>query len=134
MITSNISAANIGLYSVAESQRTIEVLFHYKINCNRLRDPIGQAHLRNLTGKDAEVQAFMLDDPRIKAILHSVKMMAAEHAAWTSIAFHDYHGKYISAALVELAAKELDAAGYGVIVYHPCLSYLGPGYSGMTTK
>lgn len=125
VITKDIKDATIGLYSVALNQRSLEVLFHYKINCTKLRDPIGQKHLRDLDGKSAEVQAFMLEDPRIKAILMSVKMMAAEKAPWTSIAFYDYHGKYISAAIVELAAKELDAAGYNVIIYHPCIAQVG---------
>lgn len=125
MITSNIKDANIGLYSVATSQRSLEVLFHYMIDCSRLRDPIGQKHLRDLTGKDAEVQAFILEDPRIKAILHSVQMIAAEKHPWCSIAFFDYHGKWISASMVELAAKDLDAAGYTIMTYHPCLQLGG---------
>lgn len=122
MARTTIKDATIGLYSVATSQRTLDTLFHYMIDCTHLRDPIGQKHLRALTGKDAEVQAFLLDDPRIKAILHSVKMIAAEKASWTSIAFYDYHGLYISAGMVELAAKDLDADGYNILVSHPCLT------------
>ena len=124
MPITGIDKAAVGLYSIPLSKPTPEIIFHWKIDCSRLRDPIGQSTLRALDGRDAKVQAFLMEDPRVKGILHAIRMIAAEKAKWTSIALFDYHGRYISTAMVELAARELDVDGVNVLLSHHAL---GPG-------
>lgn len=110
--------AEIGLYAIRTSKAIPQVIYHWKIDCTNLRDPQGQKQLRSFDGRDSQVQAFLLGDPRLKPILHACKMIAGDKQKWTSIAFFDHHGKWISAGMVELVAKELDAAGYKVAIYH----------------
>lgn len=120
MITT-LQLANVGLYSIATSRPIPDIIFHWKIDCSSFRDPIGQSHLKALDGRDERVQAFLLEDPRMKPILHAVRMIAAEKAKWSSICFFDHHGKYISTGIVELAAQDLSSAGYYVAKSHHAL-------------
>lgn len=117
MITS-VSEAEIGLYAIATLKPPSPIPFTYKFNLSHFRDPQGQITLRKLTGKDAEVQAFILADPRTKAIIHAAEMIAAEKAKWVSMGFYDHHGRWISAGMIELIAKQLDAANYKVAICH----------------
>jgi RNase adaptor protein for sRNA GlmZ degradation len=105
----------------------VDIIFHWRFDCSNFRDPIGQAHLRNLDGRDAKVQAFLMEDPRFKAIVHAARMIAEEKAAWTAIAFHDFHGKYISTGLVELVGQELDSRGFAIGKSHHALVPLSSG-------
>lgn len=110
--------ASIGLYSVPTSKPTPDIVFHWKFDVSKFRDPIGQADLRPLDGRDAKVQAFLLQDPRMKALLHAVHLIAAEKRTWTSIAFYDHHARYISVGVAELAARELNTHSYNIFLSH----------------
>jgi len=118
MPITTIGLAKVGLYSIPTSRPTPQIIFHWRVDCSRLRDPIGQHHLRGKDGRDKEVQDFLIKDPRVEPILHAIRMIAAERQNWTTIAFHDYHGKWISTAMVELALADLDANGYAVAKSH----------------
>lgn len=122
-----LALADIGLYAVGTSKTSPNLNFHYQFDCSQFRDPIGQRNLRGMDGKDAKVQAFIMEDPRLRTILSMVKLIAADCGAltddnrggkWTTIAFTDHHGRYISAAVAELVAKELDALGVRVGIQH----------------
>jgi hypothetical protein len=120
-VITTIGQAKIGLYSIGTKMKVPEIIFHWIIPVQHFRDPIGQSDLRNLDGRDEKVQAFLRGDPRTPTILHAVTMMAEERAKWTAIAFHDYHCRYISTGLVELAATELDKLGFEVAKSHHAL-------------
>lgn len=110
--------ACIGLYSVPTSKPIPDIIFNWKFDVSKFRDPIGQKDLRNLDGRDTKVQAFLLEDPRMKPLLHAVKLIAAQKDKWTSIAFFDHHARYISVGIVELVARELDSTGLNIYISH----------------
>jgi hypothetical protein len=110
----DVGQSAVGLYAVPVNKTIPSITFHWKINCTNLRDPNGQANLRPFDGRDERVQLFLMEDPRVRPLLDACRMIAEDKMKWTSIAFYDFHGKWISAGMVELAAKELDKAGFSV--------------------
>lgn len=116
----------IGLASFSFNQlQTTAMKYRYVINVNSLRDPIGQKDLRDscADGRDPKVLAWIKSDLRIPAILQAVEMIGegdikADHESFIGIAFADFHGKWISTAVVELVAARLIEKGFNVAIDH----------------
>lgn len=89
----------------------------YTWDLTNLRDPIGQLDLKHscVDGRDDRVMAWMIQDPKVRAVVDTAALMAATHMkppandSAVSFAFHDPHGKWIGPAVAELLAKRLKA-------------------------
>lgn len=118
MIT-EVGKARVGLYSISLSHPPVHhIMYHHRIDVSKWRDPMGQKTLRSRTGLDLDVQAYLSLDPRMGTLRDTVRLIAAEDRPWTAIALYDYHGRHISAGLVELLGKDLDQAGKIVSITH----------------
>lgn len=122
--------AELALYSYGRLvPRSYPIVSSYTINVTGMRDPqsSGGFRKRYTDGRPGEVQAYMKDDPRYKAIADNVAMLAHMHlrsdgrnvsSPWVSFAFMDFHGKWAGPAITEAVAEELSASGYKVQVFH----------------
>ena len=119
--------ANVIIYSWGiKDFNPIDVPFaYYSVNVTNLRDPIGQAHMVTAfeDGTAPTVVKWVKEDKRVPAILDTLQMITEAHLRagkeqYITLAFYDYHGKWISPALAELTAERLDQLGYTVIVLH----------------
>ena len=104
-------------------KRQTNLTLQYTFDVNHLRDPIGH---KAFTGKDGRwlvVRNWIASDRRVGSIRDEVKRICWDHVKiakgrWISVAFEDYHGKWISAALVEIIAQDLLVEGYKVATIH----------------
>lgn len=125
MRTAKVADADVIFYSFGTSKIIdVEVpSYHYAVDVNTLRDPIGNKELtsKSRDGRDEAVVEWIKTDRRIPAILDTVQLVAETHLdaakePYVVVAFHDFHGKWISPALAELAATQLDNLGYKTFI------------------
>jgi UPF0042 nucleotide-binding protein len=87
-------------------------------DCRSLSNPHNDRQLRELTGKDAAVQAFVKADPK------AVDMLARASsglAPGQTIAFGCFGGRHRSVSLVEMLAAAALKAGVAVEISHTAL-------------
>src|SRR5260370_38640208 len=119
MSRTDVHKANVGLYDFFQDIHT--PVPQYEFQLGAFRDP--QHKFKSVDGRSKAVQEWIIDDPRMPALLSTIEMLVFDQvkeqkAAWLSIGFRDYHGKWISAALVEIIADRLSARGFDVMVRH----------------
>ena len=118
----DFSQAQIGIYSYKHGGAPADSQFEFDLE--RFRDPIGNQNLRKVAqdGTHAEVKKWIREDPRLPAILESVRLLAEDRIVhggfkWISFAFTDFHGRWISRAVAEIVADSLSGA-FNVGVLH----------------
>lgn len=114
--------ANIGLY--AFSSKSVLQYSQYEVDMNKFRDPIHK--FRTLDGRNKEVQEWIKADKRMEMITRVIDLLIADQlgdqkSQWISIGFRDYHGRWISAAVVELLSEYLSDKGFKVFTLHQWL-------------
>ena len=90
----------------------------FVLDCRSMRNPHHQPALRELTGKDIDVQAFVRTDPRFKPLLDEALRMANDGEP---VAFGCFGGRHRSVAMAELLAQELRNIGNSVETIHRAL-------------
>jgi UPF0042 nucleotide-binding protein len=82
-----------------------------------LRNPHSDRRLRDLTGQDKAVQAYVVADPSFTATMNEI-MAAVSKAKSGAIAVGCFGGRHRSVAMVELIAKALRMTNRQVEVVH----------------
>ena len=88
------------------------------IDCRVLRNPHNVAVLRDLTGKDPSVQAYVMSDQRFAATLNYALSSAEPGAV---LAFGCFGGRHRSVAMAEMTANALADRGVDAVVEHRAL-------------
>jgi RNase adaptor protein for sRNA GlmZ degradation len=119
--------AEVGIYTFGKDSPNRVATCQYLIDVVGLRDPGTSGAVRKAyrDGRHEEVQTYIQDDPRVKAVIDQIRMFAYMHlkseardGKWLSFGIHDHHGKWAAPAIGEIAARVLDMAGYRVSLYH----------------
>jgi hypothetical protein len=119
--------AELGIYTFGKDSPNRPGSVQYIIDCAGLRDPGSSGSLRKTytDGRPGEVQQYVNEDPRVRAIIETIRTIAFMHlrsqgadGKWLSFGLQDHHGKWIAPAVGELAADALSNAGYGVSLHH----------------
>lgn len=85
-------------------------------DCRSIKNPHREAHLRNLTGLDIEVQDYVSEDPATGEIFtHAMKAVSNGD---TAIAFGCFGGRHRSVALAEILSDRLKSVGRTVVTDH----------------
>lgn len=115
--------AEILIYSMKTS--STKFLPQFSFDVGKFRDPIGNKKLTNMfyDGVHIAVRDWVKEDPKIPGLLDQCLLIANDRIThgevkFLSLAFRDYHGKWISRAVAELVATHLSSAGYSVGVIH----------------
>ena len=95
-------------------------------DCRFLRNPYWSEHLRSRDGRDAEVQAYIADDPRFRAFARQVSELIEtllpayrdEGRAHLNVTFGCTGGQHRSVAMVENLCSHLAGAGWQVSKRH----------------
>lgn len=126
MIVNDIKMANGSMYSYGLNHPTPPTS-QFLVDVSNLRDPVGQAHLRDLTGRHSAVQDFVNADPRLPALIDLVIMTLNDLCPpgtlvqpWISVGFMDHHGVLLAPAVLEIVSKEIEhrMPSYDFIVRH----------------
>jgi RNase adaptor protein for sRNA GlmZ degradation len=121
------SKAEVGIYTFAAESPNRVATCQYLINVVGLRDPSSSGMIRSVhkDGRPGEVQDYIQEDPRVKAVVDQIRLLTYMHlksegrdGKWLSFGIHDHHGKWIAPAIGEIAARTLDTAGYHVSLFH----------------
>jgi hypothetical protein len=119
--------AEVGIYTFGRDSSNKVSTTQYVIDVAGLRDPGSSGLIRSMhkDGRPGEVQAYINEDPRVKAVTDTIRMLAFMHlksdgrdGKWLSFGLQDHHGKWIAPAIGEIAAGILDMAGYKVSLWH----------------
>jgi RNase adaptor protein for sRNA GlmZ degradation len=99
----------------------------YTFDLSNLRDPIGHKGLRELCddGRDPLVRDWIDEDPRVGGIIAEICALTSIHILRDkepslSIGMIDTHGKWISPAIAEMVAEEMDQIEIPILVSHLC--------------
>lgn len=124
--SANIS--EVGIYTFGSKVVTTNrPQVNYIIDVAGLRDPQSNRGFRRLyaDGRSSEVVSYVKEDPRIPAILDTIKMLTHIHLRsqaadfkWLSFGIRDHHGTWIGPAVGEIATEALDLDGYKVNLFH----------------
>jgi RNase adaptor protein for sRNA GlmZ degradation len=120
----------IGIYSFGENcDKKPQAQFEFDVS--KFRDPVGQKQFNKAVGTQADVRDWVGQDKRVPALVQQCRILAEDlirpHkkdgkdeqiSAWLSLSFKDHHGKWISPAIAELVANQLDLDGFKVVVCH----------------
>ena len=88
------------------------------VDCRELRNPHSDPKLRDLDGRDANVQTYVALDPRFGPLM----AYAMERARFGgTIAFGCYGGRHRSVAMAELVKKRMNDIGYKAIIKHTAI-------------
>jgi len=97
----------------------------FDFNVSKFRDPQGNANLMKLynDGQHIAVREWIKVDPRMQGILDASLMLAYDRIThgeqkFLSLAFRDFHAKWIARAIAEVVADHLSNAGFSVGVQH----------------
>lgn len=104
----------------------------FEFDVSKFRDPVGQKQFNRALGTCPDVRDWVGQDKRVAGVIQMCQLLAEDlvrpHkkadgkeeaiSGWLSISFKDHHGKWISPAIAELVANQLDADGFSVIVLH----------------
>lgn len=121
------SNTEIAIYTFGRLGKMVPPRAHYVIDVSGIRDPLSNRGFKNTftDGRPGEIQKFVAEDPRMNAILDTVKLIAydqlrskAGSKKWLSIAFRDHHGKWGSVAVGEIVRDALKYDGYNVALRH----------------
>ena len=119
--------AEVGIYTFGKDSPNRVATCQYIIDVSGMRDPGSSGVIRKLYGNGVpiEVQKYMEDDPRTRAVVETVRTITFMHlrsdgrdGKWLSFGVVDHHGKWAAPAVGEIAAWTLDRAGYKVSIYH----------------
>lgn len=123
--------ADINIYSYGKATQTPPVT-KYTVNVRNLRDPIGNASLRQVCkdGRAPAVIEWVAEDERVEIIVTELVGLAHAHIkhgkeTYVSIGFVDHHGKWIAPAVAEIVAAAMERAGFSVSVRHQGLGNAG---------
>lgn len=119
--------AEIIIYSMRTVSHSYSPQFSFDVG--KFRDPMGNSKLTSVynDGQHVAVRDWIKEDPRMPGILDMCSLIANDritHAKrrFMSIAFRDYHAKWISRAVAEVVADKLSEEGYSVGVVHESLT------------
>jgi hypothetical protein len=99
----------------------------YLIDVAGLRDPSSNRGFRKTysDGRPGEIQTYMRDDPRVPAIIDTIKMITwmnlrseARDNRWLSFGLRDHHGIWIAPPIGEIVADSLSNLGFKVSLFH----------------
>jgi len=95
----------------------------YTLDLSELRDPMGQQQFQGYDGRAPLVQKWMKDDPSVQGIVDLVMILSltlidADKRQYVSFMFKDHHGKFISPAVAEICADQLDLSNFKVATVH----------------
>lgn len=120
-------AAEIIIYSMRTVSRTYSPQFSFDVG--KFRDPMGNVRLtaQYHDGQPMAIREWIKEDPRMPGILDMCSLIANDrithaHRKFLSIAFRDYHARWISRAVAEVVADSLSGEGYSVGVQHESLT------------
>lgn len=124
-----LTQAEIALYTYGRKVKTGRVVpsSDYVIDVDGLRDPLSNRGFKNefRDGRPVKVREFIKEDPRVPAIIDTVKLLVEAHVrsvghdrTWVAISLRDHHGKWIAPAIGEVLADTLAADGYKVSLMH----------------
>lgn len=85
------------------------------VDCRVLKNPHNVDALRALTGKDKEVQDYVLASSRAEDLIAYAMITAKNNNA---VQFCCYGGRHRSVAIAEITAARLREKGYPVNVHH----------------
>ena len=124
----------IGVYSWGSKTREKAPSAQFEFDVSQFRDPAGQKQFSKACGSDPDVRAWVCEDRRLPAVIDTCLLLAEDLlkpkkkgsgeeaiSQWLSLAFRDYHGKWIAPAVAEAVANKLSDAGYIVMVIHHAL-------------
>jgi len=116
----DIAKAHVVLHALSKFQAA--PVPQYEFDVSEWRDPVGNAILRHLSGRDVHVQEYLMADHRYHSLLSNVKMLVKDivgqqKSNFLSIGFRDFHGRHISLGLIYLIGAELDKEGYSVCIH-----------------
>lgn len=121
----DFSKCDLGIYTYSKASLKKTYSPKYLIDVSNFRDPIGQMEFKTKykDGRAGAVQAWVKEDPKMNALLASVREIVhsevkATGAQWISIGFTDHHGIWLAPAIAELVADDLVIEGYTVGVVH----------------
>ena len=120
MPRTSIGQASIGIYSIG-AETKINSIPMYEFEVIQFRDPMHR--FPDLTGTDPVVKEYLKEDPKTAAIIQTVLLLAADHvdhggSKWLTIAFRDYHEKWIARGLANIVADALCEQEYKVSVIY----------------
>ncbi len=89
------------------------------VDCRELRNPHSDPKLRDLDGRDVNVQTYVALDPRFGPLM----AYAMERARFGgTIAFGCYGGRHRSVAMAELVRKWMNDIGYKATIKHNAIN------------
>lgn len=119
--------AEIVIYSMRTVSNKFSPMFSFDVQ--KFRDPLGNVQLTSKyhDGQHEAVKKWISEDPRMKGIIDSVRMLAQDRiksgtGRFLSIAFRDFHAKWISRAIAEVVADKLAYDGFSVGVVHESIT------------
>jgi RNase adaptor protein for sRNA GlmZ degradation len=121
------SDAEVGIYTFGKDSPNRVATCQYVIDVSGLRDPGSSGGFRKTfqDGRPGAVQDFVAEDPRVKAVIDSIRMFAFMHLRseaadhkWLSFGLKDHHGRWTAPAIGEIAATKLAEAHYKVSLFH----------------
>lgn len=123
----DIDKAEVGIYTFGKDSPNRPSTVQYIFEVAGLRDPQSNRGFSKTykDGRPGEVQNYVEDDPRVKAIIQEIRAFAYMHLRsdakdnkWLSFGIKDNHGRWIAPAVGELVAERLSQLKYGVYLCH----------------
>lgn len=122
------ATAEVGIYTFGvKAKNPHRPQVHYLIDVAGLRDPMSNRGFKKsyADGRAGEVLEFVQEDPRMEAILDTIRILCHTHlrsnaadGKWLSIGIADYHGRWTSPAVGEIVTNALCRDGYRVNLAH----------------
>lgn len=115
-----IQNAEIGLYSLSPASH-IGIIPCYVFDVKNMRDPIHK--FRDSDGSDPKLKEWMLEDPRVKAVVDMVRLLVLDHVdhqgcSWMTFGFLAHHERWQARGITEIVADALSAEEFKVAVIH----------------
>jgi RNase adaptor protein for sRNA GlmZ degradation len=96
-------------YAMEERPQTRPTI---EVDCTTLRCALGQQTFRERNGLDPEVQAWLLKDAHVQAVVKQIEMLVEDYlkvksSKWLCIGVADVHGTHTAPAIVEVVSRHL---------------------------